>query len=978
MNIYSYSLPILLLSLIITFTPFGEVFSQEKELHINSSSSLNFNVKGQEEKSVSSLDQGKLKSTENENFTVLGRYAEGSPNSVEAIDSLMIFTHGANLTITRLNDQGIPEEQGQVILPGRISDLDISDSLAFAAMGLSGVSIVDFSDPNKPKTISRISTSNILSGNEIRDLKVSGNHLYVTGGYSGLVIINISDPSNPKLASRVSHVEKFYEFRDLLLKDDHVYVFSKSDKFDGILAINVSDPSNPTEISRISIPDESVNNLILFNNYIYGSTLDSGLYVVDISDPDVIQVVNNIDNEIAISAFKGNYGYSKKGEIVDVTNPETPQVIKSFEIPNSDIAIIEKRAFLASNSLVTLDISEPLNPTKTHTITTGGPTYRTISILNDNIYSEEGTVVNFADRSELQQISSFNPGEITFYIEAKDNYVYTSPRLEALRIFDVSNPQAPQKIGAFKLDQDEANTGVHISNNLAYIASGDKMRILDITTPSSPEQRGIYEPNSGVIRDVYTSGPYAYIANQRTRGIGTPGSPGSDLIIVDISEPTNPQEISIVNPGGTSDNVFVGERYAFVAGGGALRILDISDPTNPQKLSEIGPFGPFGAYQIDNLTVSNGLVYTETGLGGLAIIDVSDPRNPEVIGRYDTIGNANDVELNNDEIFITSSREGLYILDFKGDDNIPSPTISSIAPNVVTGSKDKQEIVINGGRLKPESSIKLKNISSGEVFSNIKFSLESESQLTINHALGLKSSTWSIQVINPGLNSSKEHYFEVKAPGWKETPTPPANLNATVTSKVIKLEWTPSTSDYLKETILYRSTSPEQKLSTELTKLKADATSFTDSTAKTGKRYYYSLKSRNLANNDSELSNIASTFIQPASFSYHLTQAFGEAARSTDYKLVGLPGRQQSALADLLPGEPGTGWTAYRQSPTGDSLVSYREDPEGFTFGPGRGFWVLANQPLVDSSSVVAVELSEQGTYSIPLHSGWNIISNPT
>ncbi|MDR8394702.1 hypothetical protein NC796_26425, partial [Aliifodinibius sp. S!AR15-10] len=42
------------------------------------------------------------------------------------------------------------------------------------------------------------------------------------------------------------------------------------------------------------------------------------------------------------------------------------------------------------------------------------------------------------------------------------------------------------------------------------------------------------------------------------------------------------------------------------------------------------------------------------------------------------------------------------------------------------------------------------------------------------------------------------------------------------------------------------------------------------------------------------------------------------------------------------------------------------------------GFWVLANQPLVDSSSVVAVELSEQGTYSIPLHSGWNIISNPT
>ena len=48
-----------------------------------------------------------------------------------------------------------------------------------------------------------------------------------------------------------------------------------------------------------------------------------------------------------------------------------------------------------------------------------------------------------------------------------------------------------------------------------------------------------------------------------------------------------------------------------------------------------------------------------------------------------------------------------------------------------------------------------------------------------------------------------------------------------------------------------------------------------------------------------------------------------------------------------------------------------------FNFKPGNGFWLLSKSAININLQVNSVPLAGDNTYSIPLHTGWNIISNP-
>jgi len=109
--------------------------------------------------------------------------------------------------------------------------------------------------------------------------------------------------------------------------------------------------------------------------------------------------------------------------------------------------------------------------------------------------------------------------------------------------------------------------------------------------------------------------------------------------------------------------------------------------------------------------------------------------------------------------------------------------------------------------------------------------------------------------------------------------------------------------------------------------------------------------------------------------------AFGDIERPGSYRLVGLPGQMGDDLASTLSGEPGTTWRAFRETGADggdpeDYLVEY-DGTEAFRFGPGRGFWLLSREGWAVEATVDAVELTEEGLTSVPLHEGWNIISNP-
>jgi|GEM_PF-6294066 len=111
-------------------------------------------------------------------------------------------------------------------------------------------------------------------------------------------------------------------------------------------------------------------------------------------------------------------------------------------------------------------------------------------------------------------------------------------------------------------------------------------------------------------------------------------------------------------------------------------------------------------------------------------------------------------------------------------------------------------------------------------------------------------------------------------------------------------------------------------------------------------------------------------------------QSFADASDAAHYRLVALPGAVDLDIAETLPGTtPGTSWRAFRDTggdEAEDYLEEYRTNSADFRFQPGRGFWLLSSVDWAFDEVVDAALPDDDGDVHVPLHPGWNTISNPT
>ena len=125
----------------------------------------------------------------------------------------------------------------------------------------------------------------------------------------------------------------------------------------------------------------------------------------------------------------------------------------------------------------------------------------------------------------------------------------------------------------------------------------------------------------------------------------------------------------------------------------------------------------------------------------------------------------------------------------------------------------------------------------------------------------------------------------------------------------------------------------------------------------------------------------APVFFYPATLNYSISRSFGDATVQTNYRLLGLPGNTNMPLSSMLSGVPGEqgDWRAFWDdgSPL-NGLVEYTANDPRFVFQPGGGFWLLSKNPVVvPQTETSTVSLDDDRSYSIDVHPGWNIISNP-
>jgi hypothetical protein len=129
---------------------------------------------------------------------------------------------------------------------------------------------------------------------------------------------------------------------------------------------------------------------------------------------------------------------------------------------------------------------------------------------------------------------------------------------------------------------------------------------------------------------------------------------------------------------------------------------------------------------------------------------------------------------------------------------------------------------------------------------------------------------------------------------------------------------------------------------------------------------------------DTSFFSISDHFIMyPAKVQVEHSLTFGNADEITSYRMVGFPGNRNLPLSDILSGTPRKDWTAYLDNGQPANYLLEYDGSERFTFTPGRGFWILSKSTLHIQDETEHVTLDTDNTYPIPLHDGWNIISNP-
>jgi hypothetical protein len=244
---------------------------------------------------------------------------------------------------------------------------------------------------------------------------------------------------------------------------------------------------------------------------------------------------------------------------------------------------------------------------------------------------------------------------------------------------------------------------VAIQGNYAYVSSGPRLVVLNISDPAAPVEIGRTKPMPDLITHIAVEGDYAYVIAP-IQELGSAISPNG-LHIVNIANPATPYEVSFYYIPGNVQGVVVAGSNAYIVDDSGLRIIDFGDLANPiergflaidyaQDVEVAGEYAYIVNYdrlQIVNVSdpaapievgyydapvpllsvaVAGSYAYVVGGFddrystnGGLRIVKITNPAHPFEVGFYSLTGRASSIEVAGRLAYIGTTYYGLYILN---------------------------------------------------------------------------------------------------------------------------------------------------------------------------------------------------------------------------------------------------------------------------------------------------------------------------
>lgn len=201
---------------------------------------------------------------------------------------------------------------------------------------------------------------------------------------------------------------------------------------------------------------------------------------------------------------------------------------------------------------------------------------------------------------------------------------------------------------------------IAVQEGLIAAGIGSRLELLDAAT-LLPIGRLVMLPS--LINDLVLDGNRAFLS------LGEGG-----LMIVDITDPSNPIITGVFQPGGSVNGVAINGNLAWItAGADGIWVLDVTNPTDPIIVNKIKT----GQLAID-VDLSNGRAFLLNN-SKLVILDSGNPTSPQVLAEMDLEVQGRRIQVSDDRAFIAARENGVITIDLS-DINMPVE-LGTIATN---------------------------------------------------------------------------------------------------------------------------------------------------------------------------------------------------------------------------------------------------------------------------------------------------------
>lgn len=249
----------------------------------------------------------------------------------------------------RVQTQAIElHEVGQI--PGPVELVRIRGQFAYVSGGHT-FTVYDLSDPSMP-----IARSSLTFPEEIWGFRLTDDRAYVGANFFGLGILDIS---NPDALTLIGQHKTLGQTKIGDVAHGKVGII---DHMEGFVLVDVTDEATPQGVGSFFL-DGYARDVVTEGSFAYATDSPSGLYVFDLSrtgEPDPVGVVHAPAAPRDIEVVPGDASHPTlivgagggNVQIYDVSNPESPMKIATFETPGraTRVSVDDHHAYVADSA----------------------------------------------------------------------------------------------------------------------------------------------------------------------------------------------------------------------------------------------------------------------------------------------------------------------------------------------------------------------------------------------------------------------------------------------------------------------------------------------------------------------------------------------------------------------------------------------------------------------------------------------------